>query len=73
MHKTLRRKHPYPRRILLDCYKLVKHLIGEGKYDGFKVCVEREILGTCFNRASVEIKARTRSKEILHELELSTH
>ncbi len=36
MHKTLRRKVSYQRLIRLECYKLVKHLIGEGKYDGFK-------------------------------------
>jgi CRISPR-associated protein Cas1 len=36
MHNTLKRKVSYQRLIRLECYKLVKHLIGEKKYEGFK-------------------------------------
>jgi len=36
-HKTLKRKVSYQRLIRLECYKLVKHLIGEKPYEGFKV------------------------------------
>jgi CRISPR-associated protein Cas1 len=36
MHKTLQRKVSYQRLIRLECYKLVKHLIGEKQYEGFK-------------------------------------
>jgi len=36
-HKTLKRKVSYERLIRLECYKLVKHLIGEKPYEGFKV------------------------------------
>jgi len=36
MHKTLQRKVSYQRLIRLECYKLVKHLIGEKEYEGFK-------------------------------------
>jgi len=36
MHKTLKRKVSYQRLIRLECYKLVKHLIGEKQYEGFK-------------------------------------
>jgi len=36
MHKTLERKVSYQRLIRLECYKLVKHLIGEKEYEGFK-------------------------------------
>jgi len=36
-HKTLKRKVSYQRLIRLECYKLVKHLIGEKPYKGFKV------------------------------------
>lgn len=36
MHKALRRKVSYQRLIRLECYKLVKHLIGEARYEGFK-------------------------------------
>lgn len=36
MHKTLKRKISYQRLIRLECYKLVKHLIGEKRYEGFK-------------------------------------
>ena len=36
MHKGLKRKVSYQRLIRLECYKLVKHLIGEKSYQGFK-------------------------------------
>ncbi len=36
MHKALGRKISYQRLIRLECYKLVKHLLGEKKYEGFK-------------------------------------
>ena len=36
MHQTLGRKVSYQRLIRLECYKLVKHLLGEKKYEGFK-------------------------------------
>jgi len=36
MHKNLKRKVSYQRLIRLECYKLVKHLIGEKQYQGFK-------------------------------------
>ncbi|MGQ9468451.1 MAG: type I-B CRISPR-associated endonuclease Cas1b [Nitrososphaerales archaeon] len=36
-HKTLERNTSYQRLIRLECYKLIKHLIGEQKYEGFKV------------------------------------
>lgn len=36
MHKKLNRNVSYQRLIRLECYKLVKHLIGEEKYEGFK-------------------------------------
>lgn len=36
MHKTLKRKVSYQRLIRLECYKLIKHLIGEKHYEGFK-------------------------------------
>jgi len=36
MHKGLARNVSYQRLIRLDCYKLVKHLIDEKKYEGFK-------------------------------------
>jgi len=37
MHKALRRKVSYQRLVRLECYKLIKHLIGEKKYEGFKM------------------------------------
>jgi len=37
MHKTLRRKVSYQRLVRLECYKLIKHLIGEKEYEGFKI------------------------------------
>lgn len=36
MHKSLERNVSYKHLIRLDCYKLIKHLIGEKKYEGFK-------------------------------------
>lgn len=36
MHKTLRRRVSYKRLIRLECYKLIKHLLGEKEYAGFK-------------------------------------
>jgi len=36
MHKTLKRKVSYQRLIRLECYKLIKHLIGEKTYEGLK-------------------------------------
>ena len=36
MHRGLKRKVSYQRLIRLECYKLVKHLIGEKRYEGFK-------------------------------------
>lgn len=35
-HKELRRNVSYKRLIRLECYKLIKHLIGEKEYNGFK-------------------------------------
>jgi len=36
MHKNLERNVSYQRLIRLDCYKLIKHLLGEKKFEGFK-------------------------------------
>ena len=36
-HKILKKHVSYQRLIRLDCYKLVKHLLGESKYSGFKM------------------------------------
>ncbi|MCW1298622.1 MAG: subtype I-B CRISPR-associated endonuclease Cas1, partial [Candidatus Parvarchaeota archaeon] len=36
MHKELKRKVSYQKLIRLECYKLIKHLIGEKEYEGFK-------------------------------------
>ncbi len=36
-HKTLNRHVSYKRLIRLECYKIVKHLLGEEKYNGFKI------------------------------------
>lgn len=36
MHKKLKRNVSYQTLIRLECYKLVKHLINEEKYEGFK-------------------------------------
>jgi CRISPR-associated protein Cas1 len=35
-HKALGRKVSYQRLIRLECYRLIKHLLGERKYEGFK-------------------------------------
>lgn len=36
-HKDLKREVSYSYLIRLECYKLIKHLIGEKEYDGFKM------------------------------------
>jgi CRISPR-associated protein Cas1 len=36
-HKELRRQVSYKQLIRLECYKLIKHLIGEKEYNGFKI------------------------------------
>lgn len=36
-HKTLKKQVSYKRLIRLDCYKLVKHILGETTYSGFKM------------------------------------
>ena len=36
MHKDLKRKVTYQRLIRLECYRLVKHLLGEKNYVGFR-------------------------------------
>jgi CRISPR-associated protein Cas1 len=36
-HRTLGRNVSYRRLIRLDCYKLIKHLIGDKKFEGFKI------------------------------------
>ena len=36
-HKTLKKNVSYKRLIRLDCYKLVKHILGENIYSGFKM------------------------------------
>jgi CRISPR-associated protein Cas1 len=36
-HKTLKRKVSYEHLIRIECYKLIKHILGEKKYDGFKM------------------------------------
>jgi len=35
-HPALKRKVSYQRLVRLECYKLIKHLIGGQKYEGFK-------------------------------------
>jgi hypothetical protein len=35
-HQTLGRKVSYQRLIRIECYKIVKHLLGEKLYEGFK-------------------------------------
>ena len=37
MHKELGRQVSYQYLIRLECYKLIKHLLGEKSYDGFKI------------------------------------
>ncbi len=36
-HKQLKRKVSYKHLIRIECYKLIKHIIGEKKYEGFKM------------------------------------
>ncbi len=36
-HKTLNRHVSYRRLIRLECYKVVKHILGEDNYTGFKM------------------------------------
>ncbi len=36
-HRKLKRNVSYQRLIRLECYKLIKHLLGEQKYEGFKM------------------------------------
>lgn len=36
-HKELKRDISYQHLIKIECYKLIKHLIGEKKYEGFKI------------------------------------
>lgn len=36
MHKDLKRKVTYQRLIRLECYRLVKHILGEKSYEGFR-------------------------------------
>ena len=36
-HKELKRQVSYKQLIRLECYKLIKHLIGEKEYEGFKI------------------------------------
>ncbi|MCD6092548.1 MAG: hypothetical protein J7J38_00830 [Candidatus Aenigmarchaeota archaeon] len=36
-HKTLGRKISYQRLIRLECYKLIKHLIGMKKFKAFRI------------------------------------
>ena len=37
MHKELGRQVSYQYLIRLEAYKLIKHLIGEKEYEGFKI------------------------------------
>jgi CRISP-associated protein Cas1 len=37
MHKKLKRHVSYKRLIRLECYKIVKHILGEVQYSGFKM------------------------------------
>ena len=37
MHKELGKKVSYQYLIRLEAYKLIKHLIGEKEYEGFKI------------------------------------
>lgn len=36
-HKELKREVSYQTLIKLECYKLIKHLLGDKKFDGFKM------------------------------------
>ena len=38
MHKDLNRQVSYQYLIRLEAYKLIKHLIGEKEYEGFRIC-----------------------------------
>lgn len=37
MHKNLKREVTYERLIKLELYKLIKHLMDDKKYEGFKI------------------------------------
>ena len=37
MHKELEKQVSYQYLIRLECYKLIKHLLGEKEYEGFKI------------------------------------
>ena len=37
MHKELGRQVSYQYLLRLECYKLIKHLIGEKEYEGFRI------------------------------------
>ena len=37
MHKDLGRQVSYQYLLRLECYKLIKHLLGEKTYEGFKI------------------------------------
>ncbi|MEM3398025.1 MAG: type I-B CRISPR-associated endonuclease Cas1b [Nitrososphaerota archaeon] len=37
LHKKLHRHVSYQRLIRIECYKLVRHILGERKYNGFKI------------------------------------
>lgn len=36
-HRELKRKVSYEHLIRIECYKLIKHILGENKYEGFKM------------------------------------
>jgi CRISPR-associated protein Cas1 len=36
-HRSLDREVSYRRLIRLECYRLVKHLLGEEGYEGFRI------------------------------------
>ena len=37
MHKDLGRQVSYQYLLRLECYKLIKHLLGEKEYEGFRI------------------------------------
>ena len=37
MHKNLGRQVSYQYLLRLECYKLIKHLLGEKEYEGFRI------------------------------------
>ena len=37
MHQSLKREVTYERLIKLELYKLIKHLMNDKKYEGFKI------------------------------------